>query len=66
MDSDGSLDTEELRRFLGRVEPDLELVVKLSGSDSASTTIEATSGGSKPLPPEVQQYVVGAASRSYR
>ena len=30
-DSDGALDTEELRRFLSRVEPDLELVVKLSG-----------------------------------
>ena len=30
-DGDNSLDTEELRRFLGRVEPDLELMVKLSG-----------------------------------
>ena len=28
-DGDNSLDTEELRRFLGRVEPDLELMVKL-------------------------------------
>jgi Ca2+-binding EF-hand superfamily protein len=54
MDGDGALDTEELRRFLGRVGPDLELVVKLSGGDTASTTIEATAAGSKPLPPEVR------------
>ena len=60
-DSDGALDTEELRRFLGRVGPDLELVVKLSGTNSASTTIEATSGGSKPLPPEVRVKKVSAA-----
>jgi Ca2+-binding EF-hand superfamily protein len=52
-DSDDALDSEELRRFLSRVGPDLELVVKLSGSDSASTTIEAIGTGSKPLPPEV-------------
>ena len=30
-DGDNTLDTEELRRFLSRVEPDLELIVKLSG-----------------------------------
>ena len=53
-DSDGALDTEELRRFLSRVEPDLELVVKLSGSGSAATTIEASGAGSRPLPPEVR------------
>ena len=53
-DSDGALDTEELRRFLGRVAPDLELVVKLSGSGSAATTIEASGAGSKPLPPGVR------------
>jgi Ca2+-binding EF-hand superfamily protein len=53
-DSDGALDTEELRRYLSRVAPDLELVVKLSGSGSAATTIEASGGNSKPLPPEVR------------
>jgi Ca2+-binding EF-hand superfamily protein len=53
-DSDGALDTEELRRYLSRVEPDLELVVKLAGSGSAATTIEASGAGSKPLPPEVR------------
>jgi Ca2+-binding EF-hand superfamily protein len=52
-DSDGALDTEELRRYLGQVAPDLELVVKLSGSNSAATTIEVSGVGSKPLPPEV-------------
>jgi Ca2+-binding EF-hand superfamily protein len=53
-DSDGALDTEELRRYLSRVGPDLELVVKLSGSGSAATTIDASGGNSKPLPPEVR------------
>jgi Ca2+-binding EF-hand superfamily protein len=53
MDSDDALDSEELRRFLSRVGPDLELLVKLSGGDSATTTIEAMGAGSKPLPPEV-------------
>jgi Ca2+-binding EF-hand superfamily protein len=53
-DSDGALDTEELRRYLSQVGPDLELVVKLSGSGSAATTIEASGAGSKPLPPEVR------------
>ncbi len=52
-DSDGTLDTEELRRYLSRVGPDLELVVKLPGSGSAATTIEASGPGSKPLPPGV-------------
>jgi Ca2+-binding EF-hand superfamily protein len=52
-DNDGALDTDELRRYLGQVKPDLELLVKLSGSNSAATTIEASSVGSKPLPPEV-------------
>jgi hypothetical protein len=53
-DSDGELDSEELRRLLGRVVPDLELVVKLSGGGSTSTTIEATGDRSKPLPSEVR------------
>ncbi len=52
-DGDQALDTEELRRFLSRVGPDLELVVKLSGTSSTSTTIAASAAGSKPLPSEV-------------
>ncbi len=53
IDNDGALDTEELRRFLSQVGPDLELVVKLSGSTSKTTTIAASAAGSKPLPREV-------------
>jgi Ca2+-binding EF-hand superfamily protein len=53
-DSDGALDTEELRRYLSQVGPELELVVKLSGNGSAATTIEAAGAGSKPLPPEIR------------
>jgi Ca2+-binding EF-hand superfamily protein len=53
-DSDGALDTEELRRLLGRVVPDLELVVKLSGNGSSASTIDAAGTGSHPLPREVQ------------
>jgi len=52
-DNDGALDTEELRRYLSRVGPDLELVVKLAGNGSASTKIEALGAGSRPLPPGV-------------
>jgi Ca2+-binding EF-hand superfamily protein len=61
MDSDGALDSEELRRFLSRVEPDLELVVKLSGGGKTATTIEAIGDGSKPLPPEVRVKRLSAA-----
>ena len=53
IDSDGALDTEELRRFLSRVVPDLELVIKLAASGS-TTTIAAGTAGNKPLPPEVK------------
>jgi len=60
-DSDGALDTEELRRFLSRVEPDLELVVKLAESGSASTTIEAAGAGSRPLPRGVHVQRLSAA-----
>jgi Ca2+-binding EF-hand superfamily protein len=52
-DSDGALDTDELRRYLSGVGPDVEMVVKLSGNGSSATTIEAAGAGSKPLPPEV-------------
>jgi Ca2+-binding EF-hand superfamily protein len=58
-DGDNTLDTEELRRFLSRVEPDLELTVKLSGTDSAAT-IEAAGVGTKPLPGEVHLQKLGA------
>ena len=53
-DGDNSLDTEELRRFLGRVEPDLELVVKLPGTGQTAATIKPAGVGTKPLPPEVR------------
>src|SRR6185437_2875379 len=44
-DSDGALDTEELRRFLSRATPDLELTVTLSADASGTATI-AVAGGS--------------------
>lgn len=53
-DSDGALDTEELRRYLSRVGPDVELLVKLTGQGSKPATIEASGAGAKPLPPEVR------------
>ena len=49
-DSDGALDTEELRRFLGRVAPDVELDVALSPDASGSATVALRPGG-RPLPP---------------
>ncbi len=52
-DGDSTLDTEELRRFLSRVEPDLELAVKLADNGSSATTIDASGAGKKPLPPDV-------------
>jgi Ca2+-binding EF-hand superfamily protein len=60
-DSDGELDSEELRRYLGRVSPELQLAVKLSGSGSAATTIEASGSGSSLLPPGVQIHRLSAA-----
>jgi Ca2+-binding EF-hand superfamily protein len=54
IDGDGALDTEELRRFLSRVEPDLELVVKLSGPGRAATTIGVEAATARPLPRELQ------------
>jgi Ca2+-binding EF-hand superfamily protein len=53
-DEDGALDTEELRRLLGRIEPDVELTVKLSGGSAAGTTIAASVPASRPLPPGVR------------
>jgi Ca2+-binding EF-hand superfamily protein len=59
-DSDGKLDTEELRRWLARVEPELEVRVKLPASGSedgnagGTASIEATGPGGKPLPANVR------------
>jgi len=60
-DNDGALDTEELRRYLSRVGPDLELVVKLSGNSATPATIEALGAGSRPLPPGVHVQRLSAA-----
>jgi Ca2+-binding EF-hand superfamily protein len=57
-DGDNTLDTEELRRFLVRVEPDLQVSVKLSGTGSVAT-IEASGVGTKPLPAEVHVQKLG-------
>jgi Ca2+-binding EF-hand superfamily protein len=59
-DSDGLLDTEELRRWLSRVTPELEVRVKLpsdgsvNGSDGGTAAVEATGPGGKPLPATVR------------
>jgi Ca2+-binding EF-hand superfamily protein len=55
-DADGLLDTEELRRWLTRVEPELEVRVKLPATASAAGTasIEASAPGGKPLPATVR------------
>jgi Ca2+-binding EF-hand superfamily protein len=50
-DSDAALDTEELRRFLARVTPDIELTVTLSADASGSASVAVAGAGSKPLPP---------------
>jgi Ca2+-binding EF-hand superfamily protein len=55
-DQDGALDTEELRRLLGRMEPELELTIKLPGAGPAAkaATIAATRPGSRPWPKDVR------------
>jgi Ca2+-binding EF-hand superfamily protein len=55
-DEDGALDTEELRRLLGRLEPELELTVKLSGGGPAkkAAMITASRPGSLPLPKDIR------------
>ncbi len=50
-DHDGALDSEELRRYLGRVRPDLEMSVTLPEDAKTSATIEVKGAGGKPLPP---------------
>jgi Ca2+-binding EF-hand superfamily protein len=51
-DSDGALDTEELRRFLARTGPDLEMTVKLpdDGKTPASIDVGGAVAGARPLP----------------
>jgi Ca2+-binding EF-hand superfamily protein len=61
-DGDGLLDTEELRRWLARVEPELEVRVKLPGTGTGgdigraagTAAIEATGPGGKPVPATVR------------
>ena len=49
-DADGSLDTEELRRFLAKALADIELTVHLSSDASGSAAVSVAGEGSKPLP----------------
>jgi Ca2+-binding EF-hand superfamily protein len=56
-DGDTTLDTEELRRYLRRVEPDLELTVQLSANGSGPTTIEGAPA--RPLPPDAHIQKLG-------
>jgi Ca2+-binding EF-hand superfamily protein len=53
-DQDGSLDTDEMRRFLANPQPDLELIVQLSGKGPAPATIEVAGESSKTLPAGVR------------
>ncbi len=50
-DSDGALDTEELRRFLAKVTPDIELDVALSPDASGHATVAVGGAGARALPP---------------
>jgi Ca2+-binding EF-hand superfamily protein len=55
-DADGRLDTEELRRFLTRVTPELEVRVRLAASSASESTalVEAAGPGGTPLPAHVK------------
>ena len=59
-DADGSLETEELRRFLARPSPDVELTVTLSADASGSAKVAVTGGGSKALPAWAKVKTLGA------
>ena len=50
-DADGALDTEELRRYLAKAAPDIELTVALSSDASGAATVSVAGAGSKALPP---------------
>jgi Ca2+-binding EF-hand superfamily protein len=52
-DGDGALDAEELRRYLGRLAPDLEMTVTLPEGGSSPATIAVNGAGARPLPPGV-------------
>ncbi|HWE38934.1 MAG TPA: EF-hand domain-containing protein, partial [Isosphaeraceae bacterium] len=52
-DGDGALDAEELRRYLGRVGPDLEMTVTLPEGGASPATIAVNGAGARPLPPGV-------------
>ncbi len=49
-DADGTLDAEELRRYLGRIGPDLEMSVTLPEGGSSPARIEVSGAGARPLP----------------
>ncbi|MDR3636302.1 MAG: hypothetical protein P4L84_21040 [Isosphaeraceae bacterium] len=53
-DADGTLDTEEMRRYLAQAEPDLELVVNLAAKDTSKALIEVAGEASKKLPAGVK------------
>jgi Ca2+-binding EF-hand superfamily protein len=57
-DADGLLDTQELRRWLARVGPELEVRVQLPGTDGAATnasaSIEVTGPGGSAVPANVR------------
>lgn len=55
-DEDGALDSEELRRLLTRLEPELELTVKLTGGGPTkkAATITAARPGARPLPKDIR------------
>ena len=52
-DHDGALDAEELRRYLGRVGPDLEMTVTLPDVGASPATIAVKGAGARPMPPGV-------------
>jgi hypothetical protein len=58
-DADGALDTEELRRFLSHVTPDLELNITLGGDSSSGSTVNVAGTSGKPLPAGVKVKPLG-------
>lgn len=53
-DADGALDAEELRRYLAKAGPDLELKVKLPADGKTPASVEVAGAGARPLPPGVK------------
>ncbi|MDR3621737.1 MAG: EF-hand domain-containing protein [Paludisphaera borealis] len=53
-DADSTLDSEELRRYLAKAAPDVELTVKLPDDGKTPASIEVGSSGSKAVPPGVR------------